>query len=154
MFGAEGDGTARLGGYNLPADQALQADAQISARARGYRQAGLGGSMELLRAQAFLDILAGLDRRAGTSPAPHDGQPGPGGDADEETARPVTMARLTAASPATTGPARPVTTAGPVTASPVTVTAAADPAAAVPVTATAVVRAGRVPGTGSPRTWT
>jgi hypothetical protein len=74
VFGAEGDGTARLGGYNLPADQALQADAQISARARAYRQAGLPGSMELLRAQAFLDILAGLDRRAGTTPAPHDGQ--------------------------------------------------------------------------------
>jgi hypothetical protein len=74
VFGAEGDGTARLGGYNLPADQALQADAQISARARAYRQAGLPGSMELLRAQAFLDILAGLDRRAGTSTAPHDSQ--------------------------------------------------------------------------------
>ena len=74
VFSAEGDGTARLGGYNLPADEALQADAQISARARAYRQAGLPGSMELLRAQAFLDILAGLDRRAGTSPAPHGSQ--------------------------------------------------------------------------------
>ena len=63
VFGSEGDGTAQLAGYNLPADQALQADAQVSARARAYRQAGLPGSIELLRAQAFLDILAGLDRR-------------------------------------------------------------------------------------------
>jgi Domain of unknown function (DUF222) len=69
VLGAEGDGTARLGGYNLPADQALQADALISARARAYRAAGLAGSLELLRAQAFLDILAGLDRRT-SSPAP------------------------------------------------------------------------------------
>jgi hypothetical protein len=84
VFGAEGDGTARLGGYNLPADQALQADAQISARARAYRQAGLPGSMELLRAQAFLDILAGLDRRTGTSPAPASGQPAHGSGADGE----------------------------------------------------------------------
>jgi hypothetical protein len=87
VFGAEGDGTARLGGYNLPADEALQADAQISARARGYRQAGLLGSMELLRAQAFLDILAGLDRRAGTTPAPHGAQSAPG-EAGEENREP------------------------------------------------------------------
>jgi hypothetical protein len=69
VLGAEGDGSARLGGYNLPADEALQADAQISARARAYRQAGLPGSMELLRAQAFLDLLAGLDRRTSSQPA-------------------------------------------------------------------------------------
>jgi hypothetical protein len=72
VFGAEGDGTARLAGYNLPADEALQADAQISARARAYRQVGLPGSIELLRAQALLDLLAGLDRRTAASPAPHD----------------------------------------------------------------------------------
>jgi hypothetical protein len=79
VFGAEGDGTAKLAGYNLPADQALQADAQISARARAYRAAGLAGSMELLRAQAFLDILAGLDRRTGSGPAAHDTSPADGG---------------------------------------------------------------------------
>src|ERR1700733_1454299 len=41
IFGPEGDGTAQLAGYNLPADQALQADAQVSARARAYREHGL-----------------------------------------------------------------------------------------------------------------
>ena len=88
MFGAEGDGTAHLAGYNLPADQALQADAQISARARAYRQAGLAGSMELLRAQAFLDLLAGLDRRTVGTPAPpgSDGEPGGGQPGDGEPA--------------------------------------------------------------------
>jgi hypothetical protein len=80
VFGGEGDGTAKLAGYNLPADEALQADAHISARARAYRRAGLPGSMELLRAQAFLDILAGLDRRPGGKPAPHDSETS---DADE-----------------------------------------------------------------------
>ena len=68
IFGTEGDGTAQLAGYNLPADQALQADAQVSARARAYREHGLPGSIEQLRAQAFLDILAGLDRRTGGAP--------------------------------------------------------------------------------------
>jgi hypothetical protein len=68
LYGTEGDGTARLAGYNLPADEALQADACVSARALAYRAYGLPGSIELLRAQAFLDILAGLDRRTTSSP--------------------------------------------------------------------------------------
>jgi hypothetical protein len=91
VFGAEGDGTARLAGYNLPADEALQADARISARARAYRAAGLAGSMELLRAQAFLDLLAGLDRRT-SSPAGSGSPAGgdrPGGDSSEpDSSRP------------------------------------------------------------------
>jgi hypothetical protein len=80
VFGAEGDGTARLAGYNLPAGQALQADAQVSARARAYREHGLPGSIELLRAQAFLDILAGLDRRTAGAPGTGSSSRAPGTD--------------------------------------------------------------------------
>src|SRR5487761_121859 len=64
------DGTCALAGRGLPADEALQADAAVQARARAYKKAGLDGGMDLLRARAYLDILNGVDSR-GTQPGPN-----------------------------------------------------------------------------------
>jgi hypothetical protein len=56
----EDAGTAALAGYGLPPADVLAADQQLTARALALRDAGLPGSVEELRARAYLDAL--LDR--------------------------------------------------------------------------------------------
>jgi hypothetical protein len=67
---AEDSGNAALMGRELPPAEVLAADQRITARAHQLRKAGLEGSMDELRARAYLDLLLGQDSR-----------PQPGGDA-------------------------------------------------------------------------
>jgi hypothetical protein len=78
---AEDSGNAALMGRELPPAEVLAADQKITAWARALKAAGLEGSMDELRARAYLDILLGKDSR----PAPpaadsgaDDGGNGPG----------------------------------------------------------------------------
>jgi hypothetical protein len=76
---AEDSGNAALMGRELPPAEVLAADQRITAWAHGLRAAGLEGSMDELRARAYLDLLLGKDSR----PRPGDGGTGggPAGDA-------------------------------------------------------------------------
>jgi hypothetical protein len=67
----EDAGTAALAGYGLPPADVLAADQQLTARALALRDAGLPGSVEELRARAYVDAL--LDRDS----APVPGEPAP-----------------------------------------------------------------------------
>ncbi|HEY2238877.1 MAG TPA: DUF222 domain-containing protein [Streptosporangiaceae bacterium] len=57
----EDAGTAALAGYGLPPADVLAADQRLDHRARVLRDAGLPGSLEELRARAYLDALLGQD---------------------------------------------------------------------------------------------
>ena len=59
----EDAGTAALCGRDLPPAEALAADQRITAYARELRAAGLTGTMDRLRARAFLDLALGVDSR-------------------------------------------------------------------------------------------
>jgi len=63
---AEDSGNAALMGRELPPAEVLAADQRITAWAHELRQAGLDGSMDELRARAYLDLLLDKDSR----PAP------------------------------------------------------------------------------------
>jgi hypothetical protein len=60
---AEDSGNAALMGRELPPDEVLAADQQISWWAGELRTAGLDGGMDELRARAFLDLVLGKDSR-------------------------------------------------------------------------------------------
>ncbi len=60
---AEDSGNAALAGRELPPAQVLAADQRVSAWARELKRAGLDGTMDQLRARAYLDILLGIDSR-------------------------------------------------------------------------------------------
>ena len=67
---AEDTGNAALMGRELPPDEVLAADQQITALARELKKAGLEGDMDQLRARAYLDLLLGKDSRPrSTGPA-------------------------------------------------------------------------------------
>jgi hypothetical protein len=69
-------GNAALMGCELPPDEVLAADQQITALAKELKRAGLEGDMDQLRARAYLDLLLGTDSRSrGTEPA--GSEPGP-----------------------------------------------------------------------------
>jgi uncharacterized protein DUF222 len=57
----EDAGTAALAGYGLPPADVLRADQRITDGALRLRDTGLSGSLEELRARAYLDILLGQD---------------------------------------------------------------------------------------------
>ena len=57
----EDAGTAALCGRDLPSADVLAADQRISARARELRSAGVTGTLDELRARAYLDFLLGRD---------------------------------------------------------------------------------------------
>ena len=59
----EDSGNAGLAGRELPPAEVLAADQRITAWAKQLRKAGLDGSMDQLRAKAFLDLLLGTDSR-------------------------------------------------------------------------------------------
>ena len=88
---AEDSGNAALMGRELPPDEALAADQRIRWWAGELKKAGLEGSMDELRARAYLDLLLGKDSRPrapqatdttgqddapGTGPAPDAGPAG------------------------------------------------------------------------------
>ncbi len=60
---AEDCGNAALMGRELPPAEVLAADQRITAWAHELREAGLEGSMDELRARAYLDLLLGKDSR-------------------------------------------------------------------------------------------
>jgi hypothetical protein len=64
---AEDSGNAALMGRELPPAEVLAADQRITAWARELREAGLAGSMDELRARAYLDLLLGTDSRPATA---------------------------------------------------------------------------------------
>ena len=76
---AEDSGTAALAGRDLPPDEVLAADQRISWWARQLKKAGLEGSMDELRARAYLDLLLDKDSRPA---APAAGTPGASGTPD------------------------------------------------------------------------
>jgi hypothetical protein len=87
----EDAGTAALCGRDLPPADALAADQRITAYARQLRAAGLDGTMDQLRARAFLDFTLGVSSfppvsdpsadgsrpASGPDPASADGGQGP-----------------------------------------------------------------------------
>jgi Domain of unknown function (DUF222) len=75
----EDAGTAALVGYGLPPADVLQADQRITDSALRLRDAGLPGSLEELRARAYLDILLGQDSAPSVGQDPPQGaSPSPG----------------------------------------------------------------------------
>jgi hypothetical protein len=90
----EDSGNAMIAGRELPPAAVLAASQMLTARARQLRKAGIGGGMDELRVQAYLEKLGVLDPladvggRAGTDGSSDDGHadggggnggPGPGG---------------------------------------------------------------------------
>jgi Domain of unknown function (DUF222) len=74
----EQSGAAALAGFDLPADQALAAHANVSARAEQYKNSGAfpGAQMDQLRAMAYLDLLNGVTAEARTANARAHASPG------------------------------------------------------------------------------
>ena len=75
---AEVSGNEGLAGRELPPAQVLAADQKITWWARQLKKAGLDGSMDALRARAYLDILLGTDSRPGQDAAAGNGEPAAG----------------------------------------------------------------------------
>ena len=70
----EDAGTAALAGFGLPPADVLAADQQLTDRAARLRDAGVEGSLEQLRARAYLDALLDRDSapaRDATEPGQH-----------------------------------------------------------------------------------
>jgi uncharacterized protein DUF222 len=65
---AEDSGNAALVGRELPPAEVLAADQRVTWWAKQLRQAGLAGSMDELRARAYLDLLLGMDSRPARQP--------------------------------------------------------------------------------------
>ena len=65
----EDSGNAALTGRELPPAEVLAADQRITAWARELKKAGLDGSMDELRARAYLDLLLDKDSRPGEDAA-------------------------------------------------------------------------------------
>ena len=66
---AEVSGNGGLAGRELPPAAVMAADQKISYWARQLKKAGLGGSMDELRARAYIDLLLGTDSRPGQDTA-------------------------------------------------------------------------------------
>ena len=86
----EDSGNAALAGRELPPAKVLAADQRITWWARQLKAAGLAGSMDELRARAFLDLLLDIDSRpppGADSPPPDLGARPvqPGGPATDTT---------------------------------------------------------------------
>src|ERR1700677_1631104 len=81
----EDSGNAALIGRELPPAEVLAADQRITWWASQLKKAGLDGSMDELRARAYLDLLLGKDSRPTAPPAgTQNGQHGTDGEASEE----------------------------------------------------------------------
>ena len=89
----EDAGTAALCGRDLPSADVLAADQRISARARDLRSAGVTGTLDELRARAYLDFLLGRDSMPPPQPPPS-GQPGTAAAPGESPAGELPSGRL------------------------------------------------------------
>ncbi len=89
---AEVSGNAGLAGRELPSAQVMAADQKITSWARQLKKAGLGGSMDELRARAYLDILLGTDSRPGQDAAGGQDATGGGGSGPPDPLGPGTGA--------------------------------------------------------------
>jgi hypothetical protein len=76
---AEASGNAGLAGRELPPAQVLAADQRVNWWAKQLRQAGVEGSMDELRARAYLDILLNRDSRLAAQDDDHGGAEGADG---------------------------------------------------------------------------
>ncbi len=84
---AEDSGNAALVGRELPPAEVLAADQRVTWWAHQLKKAGLDGTMDELRARAYLDLLLGMDSRPSPTPGggpdsredPGDGGAGGGG---------------------------------------------------------------------------
>ena len=86
---AEDSGNAALVGRELPPAEVLAADQRVTWWARQLKRAGLDGSMDELRARAYLDLLLGMDSRPAPQPAGDDSaadSPGPDGNGPADSA--------------------------------------------------------------------
>ncbi len=92
----EDAGTAAICGYGLPTDAALAADQAITTTALELKAAGLAGTMDQLRARAYLDALLGQDSRP-TAPQPASPAPASPAPASPETPSPETPSAEAAA---------------------------------------------------------
>jgi hypothetical protein len=96
----EDAGTAALAGYGLPPADVLAADQRITARARALRNAGMPGTLDQLRARAYLDALLGQNSVPLTQP----GEPAASRDAESpvppDAGSPAASVRPDAGSPA------------------------------------------------------
>ena len=72
---AEASGNAALEGRELPPAGVIAADQRITWWARQLKKAGLGGSMDELRARAYLDLLLGTDSRPRQDAPAGNGEP-------------------------------------------------------------------------------
>jgi hypothetical protein len=99
---AEDSGNAALAGRELPPAEVLAADQRVTAWAKQLKKAGLAGSMDELRARAYLDLLLGIDSRPSPDGTDGDrlgveggpkgggsGPPGPDGPGTPAPARPL-----------------------------------------------------------------
>ena len=100
----EDAGTAAICGYGLPPDAALAADQAITTAALDLKAAGLAGTMDQLRARAYLDALLGQDSRP-TAPQPASPEtPSAEPAATESASTEPASAEAPAAEPAPAGP--------------------------------------------------
>ncbi|HEY6296884.1 MAG TPA: DUF222 domain-containing protein [Streptosporangiaceae bacterium] len=83
---AEDSGNAALVGRELPPAEVLAADQRVTWWAKQLRKAGLDGTMDELRARAYLDLLLGMDSRP--APQADDGGPDDGGPDDDGPGEP------------------------------------------------------------------
>ncbi len=98
----EDAGTAALAGYGLPPADVLEADQHLTERALHLRDAGQPGTLDELRARAYLDALLGREPAATPS-----GEPAAPGQAAAPAAPAAPAAtRRTAPGPASTAAAR------------------------------------------------
>lgn len=74
----EDAGTAALAGYGLPPADVLEADQRLTNRALDLRASGLCGTLDELRARAYLDALLGRD--SAITPPPPPAPPADSGD--------------------------------------------------------------------------
>ena len=100
---AEASGNAGLAGRELPPAQVLAADQRVNAWARELRRAGAEGSMDELRATAYLDLLLNRDSRPSGDPAP--GRTGSGHRDGDGTGEPGGPGGAHAGGPGGPGPA-------------------------------------------------
>ena len=98
----EDAGTAALAGYGLPPADVLEADQHLSERALYLRAAGVTGTLDELRARAYLDALLGRDPTQPAQPA----EPGAASESSLPTSTPPSGPSEPAPSgaPTSTGP--------------------------------------------------
>jgi hypothetical protein len=101
----ENCGTCAMQATGLPTDEALGANANIEARARQYKDAGVERPMDILRVMAFTDLLNGVTvaQRAAWARASDEARRVEEADRAEKAARDAKLRRATQDAAAKTG---------------------------------------------------